>query len=295
MATKGLTNKEQRFAKAAAAGASQAAAYAAAYSAQGSTATQRANGHRIAKKPHVAEEIQRLRRLPAIDDYVNIKKEMILRLLDIAENGKNSVAQHRAILTLLQYSEKGVERQPAEAPVPSIEQLLKELRADIEVESFEDLIAQVNRMGTHVCKKPPAQAESVHIEDDYGLVPDKALQPRLVNTAEARAEAYRVTREAEIRAHQQHVERSRAEVQRLTELYRQQQQNAAGSPMSEQANEKGHVGDKDPDSSIADTSSAVPRAYVQTSGPRPGYRREMIPGRFPPQFRWVTIIEEEED
>ena len=86
MPAKELTSKEQKFAQVAAAGATQAAAYAAAYSDKASPATQRANGHRIAKKAHVAAEIKRLRRLPAADDYVGIKKQMIERLLEIAEN-----------------------------------------------------------------------------------------------------------------------------------------------------------------------------------------------------------------
>jgi hypothetical protein len=263
MPTKGLTNKEQRFAKAVAAGATQGAAYRSVYSAEGSAATQRANGHRIAKKAHVSEEIRRLRYLPAVDDYAEIKKQMIERLLDIAENG-NATAQHRAILALIRYADDGVERQPAKDPVPDVEQLLRELRANIEVESPEDQIAQVNPIGIHCLEKtPPVQAQSLRVEDNYGMVPDKARQGRLVNTAEARTEAYPITREAEIRAQHEYVCRSREEVRRLTE-----------------------------EKVLEETA---PTAYPPACGPQPGYRREMIRGRFPPQYRWVPIVEEEDD
>src|SRR5215471_8167577 len=127
MSAKELTNKEQKFAQVAAAGATQAAAYAAAYSDKASSATQRANGHRIAKKPHVAAEIKRLRRLPAVDDYAGIKKQMIERLLEVAENDRNSVAQHRSIVTLIRYADEGALRQAAKGPTPNIEDLVREL------------------------------------------------------------------------------------------------------------------------------------------------------------------------
>jgi hypothetical protein len=250
MATKGLTNKEQRFAKAVADGATQASAYSSVYSAEGSASTQRANGHKITKKPRVAEEIQRLRRLPAVDDYAGIKKQMIERLLDIAENGKNSVSQHRAILALIRYADEGVERQPAKDPVPDVEQLLRELRADIEVKSSAELITQADTVGVHVDKTPPVQVEDLRVEDDYGLVPDKPQQPRLVNT---------------------------------------------GCQISELAKEKALIGEREPDSSIARTGyTAAPGADLEASGSLPGYRREMIAGRFPPQYRWVPIVDEED-
>jgi hypothetical protein len=112
-----LTDKDRHFARALAAGASQAAAYAAVYSAKGSAATQRANGHHIAKKPLVMAEIKRLRRLPAVDDYAGIKTKMIERLLEIAENDSNSVvAQHRAIATLIKDAEGGARQKSTEEP-----------------------------------------------------------------------------------------------------------------------------------------------------------------------------------
>jgi hypothetical protein len=280
MPAKELTNKEQKFAKAAAAGATQAAAYAAAYSDKASAATQRANGHRIAKKPHVAAEIKRLRRLPAADDYAGIKKQMIERLLELAENDKNSVAQHRAILTLIKYADEGsVRQQAAKGPAPNIEELLRELSAGVEAESSEDLIAD----GGTIAAGDLTKTLPVQIEDDCRVVPDKPQQTRLVNTAEA----YRVNREAEIRAHQEYIRQSRAEVERLTALYRQQQQQAAGGTMSDPVKEEEIVAEGSQVAITGPPCAPVPRAYQQASGPRPGFRREMIPGRFPPQSRWV--------
>jgi hypothetical protein len=291
MAIKGLTNKEQQFAKAAAAGATQAAAYAAAYSDKASPATQRANGHRIAKKPHVAAEIKRLRCLPAADDYAGIKRQMIELLLQIAENGKNSVAQHRAIVSLIRYADEAVVRQAAKGPMPNIEELVRQLTADAEVKSAEDQIAGVEFIGTAEAEKTlPFQERG--LEDNCGVAPDKLPLARLVSAAEAKAEAYRVARAEEVKAHQAAVRKSREEVRRLTELYRQQQE-VAESPMSDPAKEEGIVAEED---QVAMTGSAcVPRAYQQASGPRPEYRREGIPGRFPPQCRWVPILKGEQD
>jgi hypothetical protein len=290
MPAKELTNKEQKFAKVAASGATQAAAYAAAYSDKGSAATQRANGHRIAKKLHVAAEIKRLRRLPAVDDYTGIKKQMIERLLEIAENGKNSVAQHRAIVTLIRYADEGAERRRAKDPVPSIEDLVRELTANVEGESPEDRITDVESIG-HGESQSTLPFQERSLEDDYGDVLDKPQLARPVSAAEAKVEAFRVAREEEIKAHQAAVRRNREEVQRLTELYRQQQETAA-SPMSEPAKEVGAVSEEAQDAECA--STAVPRPYLQAAGPRPGFRREMIPGRFPPQFRWVPDLEGDE-
>jgi hypothetical protein len=281
MRAKELTNKEQRFAKAAAAGATQAAAYAAAYSDKARAATQRANGHRIAKKPHVAAEIKRLRRLPAADDYAGIKKQMIERLLELAENDKNSVAQHRAIVTLIKYADEGAVRPAAKNPVPNIEELLRELSAGVEAESSEDRIAD----GGTIAAGDLTRTLPVQIKDDCRVVPAKQELPRPVNAAEA----YRVNREAEIRAHQEYIRQSRAEVERLTALYRQQQETA-GPTLSEPANEDGLVGETDRDPSI-DGSACV--AVQRQGGTRPGFRREMIPGRFPPQYRWVPLVEGE--
>jgi hypothetical protein len=77
MAGRELTSKEKEFAQMLAAGASQASAYSAVYSRKASRSTQRANGHRIARRDRVKEEIKRLRRLPAVDDYTAIKTKMI--------------------------------------------------------------------------------------------------------------------------------------------------------------------------------------------------------------------------
>jgi hypothetical protein len=287
MSAKELTNKEEKFAKEIAAGATQPAAYAAVYSEKSSTATRRANGFRIAKKPRVAAEIKRLRRLPAVDDYAAIKKQMIERLLDLAENDRNSVAQHRAIVTLIKYADEGAERQAAKGPAPSIEELLKELTA---VESSKD-----RRAAGEAIEMGDLTTRSVQVEDGYGLRLDKPQQTRLVNTAEARTDAYHITREAEIRTHQEYVRRSKEEVRRLTELYRQQQETAE-SPMSEPVKEEGLVGEKHQDSSTAGSACPVVEAAdLQTSASRPGFRREMIPGRFPAQFRWVPILVGEQD
>jgi hypothetical protein len=291
MPAKELTNKEQKFAKVAATGATQAAAYAAAYSDKGSPATQRANGHRIAKKPHVASEIKRLRRLPAVDDYAGIKKQMIQTLLQIAENGKNSVAQHRAIVTLIKYADEGAVREAAKGPAPNIEELLRELSVGVEADSSEERLAD----GGTIAAGDLTRTLPVQVKEDYRVVPDKQESPQVVSAAEAKAEADRDNRAAEIRAQQEFIRRSRAEVQRLTELYRQQQETA-GPTMSEPAKEEGLGGEKHQDSSIAGSAcAAVPTADLQYSGRRPGFRREAIPGRFPPQYRWVPVFEGDED
>jgi phage terminase small subunit len=268
MPAKELTNKEERFAKEIAAGATQPAAYAAVYSEKSSTATRRANGFRIAKKPRVAAEIKRLRRLPVVDDYAGIKKQMIEQLLALADNDRNSVAQHRAIVTLIKYADEGAERQAAKGPAPSIEELLKELTA---VESSRDRRAagEAIEIGD-LTKTRPVQVE------DCGLRPDKP-QPTQPMAA---AEAFRVAREEEIRAQQESVRRSREEVRRLTALYLEQQPEASGPPPSEPAKEEG---------------PAAPPVDLQNSGRGPGFRREAIPGRFPPQYRWVPIFEGEEN
>jgi phage terminase small subunit len=237
MPAKELTNKEQKFAKVAAAGGTQAAAYAAAYSDKGSPATQRANGHRIAKKPHVAAEIKRLRRLPAADDYAGIKRQMIELLLQIAENG-SSVARHRAIVTLIKYADEGAVRQAAKAPI--IEDLVRRLTADAELKSSEDQIPGVETIGTDDLENTlPFRVSS--FEDDRGLIPDKPRLTRPVSAAEAE-EAFRLARAEEIKTHQEVVRRSRAEVEKLTALYRQQQE-AAVLPMSAPASEQGLVGE----------------------------------------------------
>src|SRR5215471_14627941 len=127
MPARELTDKERRFARALAAGASQAWAYCEIYSREASRSTQRANGHHIAKRPLVMEEIKRLRRLPAVDDYAGIKTKMIERLLEVAENDRNSVAQHRSIVTLIRYADEGALRQAAKGPTPNIEDLVREL------------------------------------------------------------------------------------------------------------------------------------------------------------------------
>jgi hypothetical protein len=193
MLTRELTIREQKFAKAAAAGATQAAAYAVAYSDKGSPATQRANGHRIAKKPRVAAEIKRLRGLPAVDDYAGIKKSMIEALLALAANDKNSVAQHRAIVTLIKYADEGAVRQAAKNAGPTIEQLVRELMADAKVDSTGDEILEVEITGTDDFEKIlPVQLRSLHAKDDYGLEADRPQGSRLANAAEAKAEAYDV-------------------------------------------------------------------------------------------------------
>jgi hypothetical protein len=296
MSAKELTNKEEKFAKEIAAGATQPAAYAAVYSEKSSTATRRANGFRIAKKPHVAAEIKRLRRLPAVDDYAAIKKQMIERLLALADNDRNSVAQHRAIVTLIKYADEGTERQAAKGPAPSIEELLRELNVSVEAERSEDRIAKVEIIGTKDLEKTlPVQVRSLHSEDDCRVVPYKPQPPWLVKAAETRGEAYHVTRETEIRAQQESVRRSRDEVRRLTALYLEQQQEAAGPPPSEPAKEEELVGEKHQDSSIVGSGfPAVPTADPQNSGRRPGFRREAIPGRFPRQYRWVPVLEGDE-
>jgi hypothetical protein len=230
----------------------------------------------------VAAEIKRLRRLPAADDYARIKTQMIERLLELAENDKNSVAQHRAIVTLIKYADEGAVRQAAKNPVPNIEELLRELSAGVQAESSEDRIAD----GGTIAAEDFRRTLPVQIKDDCRVVPDKQEPPRLVNAGEA----YRVNREAEIRAHQEYIRQSRAEVERLTALYRNQQE-AAGPTMAEPANEDGLVGGTDRDSSIDGSA----RAAVQgQAGPRPGFRRETIPGRFPPQYRWVPLVEGKE-
>jgi hypothetical protein len=71
---------------------------------------------------------------------------------------------------------------------------------------------------------------------------------------------------------------------------------AGASPMTGPATENGLVPEGVQGVSIDGSDcAAVPRAYQQASGPRPGFRREMMPGRFPPQFRWVPIFTSDED
>jgi hypothetical protein len=134
MAERELTNKEKKLAIAIAAGETQGAAYAEAYSAKASRATQRANGHRIAKKAHVAAEIKRLRSLPAVDDYAGIKKMMIRRLLEISENDARATARHHAIIALLKYAEEGAARHVPIDPETEIAALVRELTADVEAQ-----------------------------------------------------------------------------------------------------------------------------------------------------------------
>jgi hypothetical protein len=134
MAERELTTKEQKFAKAVALGSSQCEAYSRVYSADASRATKRANGHNISKRPRVAKEIKRLRRLPAVDDYTTIKTKMIERLLEIAENDGSATARHRAIQTLLKYAEEGAERHVTSDPETDIAAIVKELTADVEAQ-----------------------------------------------------------------------------------------------------------------------------------------------------------------
>jgi hypothetical protein len=230
----------------------------------------------------VAAEIKRLRRLPPVDDYAEIKKQMIERLLEIAENSKNSVAQHRAITSLIRYADEAAVRQAAKDPVPSIEELLRELSVGVEAEPSEERIAD----GGTIAAGDLMRTLPVQVKDDFRVVPDKQEPPRLVNAAEA----HRVTREAESTARREDLHQSGAEVQRLTELY-QQQQEAAAPTLSEPANEDGRVGEADRGPSIAGSACA---AVQRQGGTRPGFRREMIRGRFPPQYRWVPFVEAEE-
>jgi len=150
MAERELTTKEQKFAKAVALGSSQCEAYSRVYSADASRATKRANGHNISKRPRVAKEIKRLRRLPAVDDYTTIKTKMIERLLEIAENDGSATARHRAIQTLLKYAEEGAERHVTSDPETDIAAIVKELTADVEAQVAIDrpsVAGEKNRSG----------------------------------------------------------------------------------------------------------------------------------------------------
>jgi hypothetical protein len=294
MAARELTPKEQQFAKAVALGSSQCEAYSRVYSADASRATKRANGHNISKRPRVAKEIKRLRCLLPVDDYAGIKTKMIERLLEIAENDSNSVAQHRAIVTLIKYADGGAGQKSTKEPV-NVAELVRELLADLEPEASVEWPEEPAAIADDDLMTPSVQVNEPRVEKERELLLDKPQLTRPVNpayaAAEAKAEAFRAMREAETRAHEESIRRSREEVRRITAIYREQGEAA----LSRASSAEEPVTEAARDSSIDPSEcGALPLAYRQASGPRPGYRRETVPGRFPPQYRWVPCFEGDE-
>jgi hypothetical protein len=291
MTAKGLTRKEQKFAGMLAAGATQAEAYAAAYSAEASKETKRSNGHRIAKKAHVAAEIKKLRNRPAVDDFANIKVRMIEKLLELSVDNTNSVAQHRAIVTLLKYADDGAERQVTKDLAPDLAALLDELTADAEVPAPLDPMEEIETVAAGDITETAAVQRHSSLGDDRRSALAKLQFAARKKPAHAAADANAEAFLAETKAHQESVRRSREEVQRLTALYRQKQDEVALGQVSKPATADKPVpeGSHDPSTDPFGRTEAY-----QASGRRPGYRREMIRGQFPPKYRWIPVSEADE-
>jgi hypothetical protein len=294
MAERELTNKEQQFAKAVASGSSQCEAYSRVYSADASRATKRANGHNVSKRPRVAKEIKRLRRLPAVDDYAGIKAKMIERLLEIAENDARATARHHAIIALLRYCEEGAARQVTSDPETDIAALVRELTADVEVRaSLDRIVGDKTLADGDLAETPSVQVSEPHVEEERDLLLDTSQLTRPVNpayaAAEAKRQAFRAMRDGEARGHEESVRRSRVEVRRLAAIYAEQREAApARASVPANGDEREEARDFLIDESAC---TAVPRPYLPASGPRPGYRLEAVRGRFPTQYRWVPAFE----
>jgi hypothetical protein len=222
---------------------------------------------------------------------------MIERLLEIAENDASATARHRAIQTLLRYSEEGAARQVTKNPEPDIAALVRELTADVEVRaSLDRIVGGETFADGDLAETPSVQVIEPHVEEERDLLLDTPQLTRPVNpayaAAEAKRQAFRAMRDAQTRAHEESVRRSRDEVRRLAAIYREQQE-AAPSPASVPAN--GDEREEARDFLIDESAcTAVPRAYLPASGPGPGYRLEAVRGRFPQQFHWVRCFDGDE-
>ena len=292
MAEKELTNKEREFAKVLVAGATQAEAYAAAYSAEGSKATKRANGFRISKRCHVAAEIKKLRHRPAIDDYTAIKTKMIERLLELADNDGNSVAQHRAIVTLLKYADESAERQVAKELDPEIAALVDELTSNAAPHDSLDSDEVETLAAGDIAETVPVQRKS-YLGDDRRSTLARFQFAATTNPSNAatqsNAAAFVARRAAESREREEAVRKNREDVRRLTAIYRERRE-AARALVAEPATAEEPGREDGRDLSIGDSGfTAAPQ--VQVSGPRPRFRKIPIPGRFPPQWRLVPDFE----
>jgi hypothetical protein len=273
MATE-LTVKERAFAQLIIEG-TKTAAYRKVYSDRGSPATTAVAAYKLSRKPKIKNEVARLlrqREFPA-DDYARIRDVAVAGLTEIFLQESDPRLRAKVGSVLLAYADAGLKLHP----VPTE----KERKYD----EFNRLLAEVasERQGVLSREQEPPIVEV----EQTDLLPAESLEEV------SEGEALEVP------------DASMCEITAATEVLMDAgsglatQEAAAAAPIAGPATENGLVPEGVQGGSIdgSDCSailSPIPRAYQQASWPRPGFRREMIRGRFPPQFRWVPDLEGDE-
>jgi hypothetical protein len=254
MATE-LTVKERAFAQLILQG-TKTAAYRNVYSDRGSPATTAVAAYKLSKRPKIKNEVARLlrqREFPA-DDYARIRDVAVAGLTEIFLQESDPRLRAKVGSVLLAYADAGLKLHPVptekERKYDELNRLLVEVAAErqgVLSREQEPPIVEVEQTDL----LPPESLEEAS-EGEALEVPDASM-------GDMDAEWGLATQEA-----------------------------AAALPMMRPATENGPVPEGVQGVSIDGSNcAAIPRAYLQASGPRPGFRREMIPGRFPPQSRWV--------
>jgi hypothetical protein len=116
--TRTLSTKERLFAEKLADGFGATDAYKSIYSNSSASRTAQVNGARIAKRPRVIAEVERLRRTPPPNNFRSIKEFAVEKLLKMAETDASPTARYRAMAALLKYADAGLRRQPAPQQSP---------------------------------------------------------------------------------------------------------------------------------------------------------------------------------
>ena len=151
-----LRAKERLFAEKLADGLGPTDAYKSVYSTSSSSRTAATNGGKIAKRPRVVEEVQRLRQNPPPNNFRAIKEFAVEKLLKMAESDPNPTARHRAMATLLKYADSGLRRQPAPQQSPQLT-----LGAHKTKLSRDQILKELKSLYTQGLRTPPAQIRSV--------------------------------------------------------------------------------------------------------------------------------------